>query len=203
MLESTLIEIMEFIPSPDELKEMRRKAGLTQAELAKRAGVSQSLIARIENRSVNPRVSTLIKIYSALREYVEEGVDVEKVMHFPVIGVNTQDRLDYIVEVMWNNGISQVPVFDQNGNVVGTVHERDVVEAFLRKREKAVTLRAIDVMSDPLPMVSKRTKLSSVVKLLRSDIPAVLVVDEGNVVGIVTKSDIMRFYASLCGEAKA
>ena len=192
---------MEFIPSPDELKELRRKAGLTQAELARRAGVSQSLIARIENRSVNPRISTLIKIYGALKEYLEEEVTVEKVMHFPVIGVRTQDRLDYIVEVMWNNGISQVPVFDQNGNVVGTVHERDVVEAFLRKREKAATLRAIDVMSDPLPMVSKRTKLSSVVKLLRSDIPAVLVVDEGNVIGIVTKSDIMRFYAGLCGRS--
>lgn len=200
-MKSTLIGIMEFIPSPDELKELRRKAGLTQAELARRAGVSQSLIARIENRSVNPRISTLIKIYGALKEYLEEEVTVEKVMHFPVIGVRTQDRLDYIVEVMWNNGISQVPVFDQNGNVVGTVHERDVVEAFLRKREKAATLRAIDVMSDPLPMVSKRTKLSSVVKLLRSDIPAVLVVDEGNVIGIVTKSDIMRFYAGLCGRS--
>lgn len=188
---------MELILNPDELKALRRKARLTQTELAKRAGVSQSLIARIEKGSVNPRISTLMKIYGALKEYVEEEVAVENVMHYPVIGVKTQDPLDYIVEVMWNNGISQVPVFDQNGNVVGTVHERDVVEAFLRKREKAARLKAIDVMSDPLPMVSKRMKLSGVVKLLRSDIPAVLVVDEYNVVGIVTKSDIMRFYASL------
>ncbi|MEM1508850.1 MAG: CBS domain-containing protein [Thermofilaceae archaeon] len=188
---------MDIMLNPDELKALRRKAKLTQTELARRAGVSQSLIARIEKGSVNPRVSTLMKIYSALKEYVEEEVAIENVMHYPVIGVKTQDPLDYIVEVMWNNGISQVPVFDRNNNVVGTVHERDVVEAFLKKREKAARLKAIDVMSDPLPMVSKRTKLSSVVKLLRSDIPAVLVVDEYNVIGIVTKSDVMRFYSSL------
>lgn len=191
------MELMDIMLNPDELKALRRKAKLTQTELARRAGVSQSLIARIEKGSVNPRVSTLMKIYSALKEYVEEEVAIENVMHYPVIGVKTQDPLDYIVEVMWNNGISQVPVFDRNNNVVGTVHERDVVEAFLKKREKAARLKAIDVMSDPLPMVSKRTKLSSVVKLLRSDIPAVLVVDEYNVIGIVTKSDVMRFYSSL------
>ena len=48
---------MSFIPSPEDIRRMRIRAGLTQKELAERAGVSQSLIARIERGSVDPRLS--------------------------------------------------------------------------------------------------------------------------------------------------
>jgi predicted transcriptional regulator len=190
------VSAMELI-TPEELRILRKRAGLTQAELAKRAGVSQSLIARLEAGTVNPRLSTLTKIYNALREYMEEEVSVEQVMNSPVITVNVEERLDRIVEVMWAHAISQVPVLDKDGCVVGTVHERDVVEAFLKHREKALQLRAIDVMSEPLPLVSKNTKLSSVIKILRGEIPAVLVAEGWKLVGIVTKSDLMRFFAGL------
>ena len=186
-----------FIPTPEELKALRKRAGLTQAELARRAGVSQSLIARIEAGTVNPRLSTLMRIYNALREYVEEEVTVEEVMHSPVITVTIDDRLDHIVDIMWNNGISQVPVLDEHGNVVGTIHEKDVVEAFLKYKEKALQLRAIDVMSEPLPMLPSNAKLHNAIKILRSDIPAVLIVEGGKLRGILTRSDLMRFYADL------
>jgi len=185
------------IITPEELKALRKRAGLTQAELARRAGVSQSLIARLEAGTVNPRLSTLMKIYRALKEYVEEEVPVSSIMHSPVIYVTINDKLDRVVELMWSHGISQVPVLDCDGRVVGTIHERDVVEAFLKHREKALELRAMDIMSEPLPMVQSTAKLSSVIKILRSDIPAVLVVDGWKLVGIVTRSDLMRFFAKL------
>ncbi|RLE96784.1 MAG: transcriptional regulator [Thermoprotei archaeon] len=192
--------VMEFIPTPEELRALRRRAGLTQAELAKRAGVSQSLIARIEAGTVNPRLSTLAKIYNALREYVEEEVTVDRVMHSPVITVSVDESVERIVKVMWDNGISQVPVVDKSGYVIGTIHERDVVDAFLKYRERALHMRAIDVMSEPLPMISKNSKLSSVVKLLRSEVPAVLVIEEGKPIGIVTRSDLMKFFAGFWRE---
>ena len=193
---------MEFIPSPGELRALRKKAGLTQAELAKRAGVSQSLIARIEAGTVNPRLSTLVRIYSALREYVQEEVAVSRVMHSPVITVDVEDYVEDIVRVMWDNGISQVPVLDRGGDVVGTVHERDVVEAFLRYKDKALAMKAIDIMSDPLPMVSRTAKLSSAIRLLRSEIPAVLVIEGGRIVGIITRSDLMKFFAGFWREKR-
>jgi len=183
--------------TPEELKTLRRRIGLTQAELARKAGVSQSLIARLEAGTVNPRLSTLMKIYNALKEYLEEEVTVDRVMHSPVIYVYIDEKLDRIVELMWVNGISQIPVLDRAGSVVGTVHERDVVEAFLKHREKALTLKAMDVMSEPLPIVPKNAKLSSVIKILRGEFPAVLVAERGNIAGIVTRSDVMRFFAGL------
>lgn len=186
---------MEVI-SPEKLRELRRRVGLTQAELARRAGVSQSLISRLEAGTVSPRISTLAKIYSALREYVEE-VAVDEVMYSPVIAARVDERLEHIVGIMWSRGISQVPVLDEDGNVVGTIHERDVVEAFLRYRERANHFKALEIMSGPLPTVLRDAKLSSVIEILRGGVPAILVVEGGKLVGIVTKSDLMRFFAGL------
>ncbi|MHA1431033.1 MAG: helix-turn-helix domain-containing protein, partial [Candidatus Freyarchaeota archaeon] len=53
------------LPTPEDIKRLRKKVGLTQTELAEKAGVSQSLIARIESGSVDPRLSTLQRILNA------------------------------------------------------------------------------------------------------------------------------------------
>jgi transcriptional regulator with XRE-family HTH domain len=47
------------------LRESRRRSGLTQRRLAERAGVSQSLVARIENGSVQPTFDRLVDLVRA------------------------------------------------------------------------------------------------------------------------------------------
>jgi transcriptional regulator with XRE-family HTH domain len=41
------------------LKDARRQAGLTQADLARRLGVSQAAVAKLEQRHSNPTIATL------------------------------------------------------------------------------------------------------------------------------------------------
>lgn len=50
----------------DQLAAARRSAGMTQAELAKRAGVNRSTITGIETGAVDPAVDTLLSISRAL-----------------------------------------------------------------------------------------------------------------------------------------
>lgn len=47
------------------VKQARRAAGLTQAGLAKRTGVKQPEIARLEAAGANPRIATLNKVVAA------------------------------------------------------------------------------------------------------------------------------------------
>jgi transcriptional regulator with XRE-family HTH domain len=55
-----------------KLKALRERRGLTQATLAKRAGVSPGYIARLETLRHDPKLSTLVKISKALGVPVTE-----------------------------------------------------------------------------------------------------------------------------------
>ena len=46
--------------------EMREEKGFTQKELAKRAGLNQSAIGRLEGMKVSPQINTLYKILKPL-----------------------------------------------------------------------------------------------------------------------------------------
>lgn len=50
----------------DALIEERHKNGLTQAELAASCSLTQSVIARLENKKASPQLDTLMKVAIAL-----------------------------------------------------------------------------------------------------------------------------------------
>jgi transcriptional regulator with XRE-family HTH domain len=53
------------------LRQARRRAGLTQRQLASEAGVPQPMVARIESGAVIPRVDTLDRLLEACGEGLE------------------------------------------------------------------------------------------------------------------------------------
>jgi len=50
----------------ERLKEERRRAGLTQAQLAERIGTKKTYISRVENGHTDVQISTLFKIFEGL-----------------------------------------------------------------------------------------------------------------------------------------
>ena len=66
------------------LRHARRRAGLTQRQLADRAGVPQSQIGRIEARLTVPRVDTLDRLLEACGEGLESlprpGIGVDRTL---------------------------------------------------------------------------------------------------------------------------
>ena len=57
------------------IKAWREYLKLTQAELATKAGMKQSALARLESNTVNPRKSTLQKLAEAMGISVEQLID--------------------------------------------------------------------------------------------------------------------------------
>ena len=56
------------------VRKMRKNAGLTQQQLAKKLHTQKSAISRIENQSADIRISTLFKIAEALGKHVDINI---------------------------------------------------------------------------------------------------------------------------------
>jgi len=181
-----------ILPTPEELRRLRIRAGLTQKELAKRAGVSQSLIARIERGDVNPRLSTLKRILVVLEEATSSMEDAKSIMHSPVITLYEDEPIAKAVELMEKYGISQIPVLKE-GNVVGTIHESTLLRHFLKTKNPTSLFNkpVYEIMDEALPIVSPSTSISDILALLSGDKPAVLVMNGGKLLGIITKIDVI------------
>lgn len=179
------------LPIPAEVRALRRKLGLTQAQVAKAAGVSQPLIARIESGNVDPRLSTLRSVVEALNNAERQGVTLAEVMTKPVTSVKVNDTVSMAIRVMREKGISQLPVLSK-GVPAGSLSDRSIVHA-LSVAEDAEELAKMPVgriMGPPFPMAEPTTSVEQAFPLLE-DQPAVLVVDRGKLVGIVAKADLL------------
>ena len=175
----------------EDLKKLRKASGLTQKEVAQRASLSQSLIARIEAGKIDPRLSTLKKILGAITTSKGEKT-ASKIMKTPIIFVKTTESIRRAVDLMEEKGISQLPVLDGE-RLVGSVQEGTVIAKILKSKnpDKLFNLRVREVMEDPFPTVSPNAKVDDVLSMFAHEKPAVLVMDRGRFLGIITKIDVI------------
>jgi len=168
----------------------RRKLGITQHQLARMAGVSQSLVAKIEAGSVDAAYSKIKAIMETLeRASLSSEKTAQDIMHTGIKSVMPSDTLHAASAAMRKLSISQLPVM-QDGRVVGSLTEASILACFSERKDIAKT-HVSEVMDEAFPNVLPSTPISSVASLLRHH-PAVLVLERGDVAGIITKADILR-----------
>lgn len=179
------------LPTARDIRSNRKRLDLTQAELAEEAGVSQPLIARIENENVDPRFSTVKAIVEALNRAERKEVTVEEVMSPDVVRAEAGDEVREAIDAMRENGYSQLPVLEE-GHPVGSITEREVVHALSTAGDpEALAGEEIrEVMGPPFPTAEPGTTVEEAYSILE-DAGALLVMDKGEVVGIVAKADLL------------
>jgi predicted transcriptional regulator len=181
---------MSFIEIED-LKRLRRGFGLTQKQLAVKAGVSQSLIARIESGTIDPRFSTIKKIFDAFTP-IENTLIAKDVMSSPVESINAQDNIRTVVEKMKRTGFSQLPVL-MDGRIIGKIHESAILDKIAKSNNpKDVMLNsAYNLMEKPFLKISCNEKIDKIVEFFSKGEPALLVYDGDILTGIITKIDVL------------
>lgn len=173
------------LPTPQDLRERRTELGLTQSELADRADVSQPLIARIEGGDVDPRLSTLRRIVNALQEAEGGILRARDLMHTNVISVAPDDSVHETKRLMDEKGYSQVPVI-RDGIPQGLIGNRDIRQ---RSEDNVGDLPVAEVMHESITTVEPDATLDEIDTYLDHH-DAVLVVEDGHTVGIITDADI-------------
>jgi predicted transcriptional regulator len=182
-----------MLPSLDEIARKRKMLGLTQKRLAGLAGVSQSLIAKIESEKIEPSYMKVKAIFDSL-ERLETSIDfrAKEIIHDEVVSVQKDATVSTAVQLMMKYGYSQLPVLDGE-HAVGSVSEKTILSQVLSGKElKNVSALSVgDIMNESFPQVGEDAPLSLISGLLQV-YSAVLISSKGKVVGIVTKADLLK-----------
>jgi len=182
-----------MFPTIEDIAKRRRALGLKQSELAKQAGVSQSLIAKLEAGTIESSYTKVKTIFDVLeRMEVKNKIQANRVLHNKVIGIQKEEPLSRVVRLMKDHGYSQLPVFDGK-QPVGSISERTILRQILEGKDldQISGLSTEEIMEEAFPQLSEEAPLSLISSLLQT-YSAVLVSRKGEVVGIITKADLLR-----------
>lgn len=173
------------------VRQQRRLLGISQAQLAKDAGTSQSFVAKLERGQLNPSYEAVRRVLEAIEEHArKEEPRAKELMQSRTTWVRPTDRVSDALGRMKDGGYSQMPVLDR-GRPVGSISERIILDLIERGEDLDGLKRGPvrDIMGDGFPTVAPTTRRRLLIELL-ADNPMVLVVEEGQVIGVVAKSDL-------------
>jgi len=137
---------------------------------------------------------------------------VEEVMTKDVLSVRPDASLKDVARLLAGAGISGVPVTTEDGELLGVVSEADILAKERRPpdggngrrrhrgtaaRSKADARTAADAMTTPPITIAPRNRVDAAAGLmLDCKVNRLPVVENGRLVGIVTRADLVRAFAA-------
>ncbi|WP_337861214.1 CBS domain-containing protein [Ferroplasma sp.] len=186
-----------MLPSIEELRKMRKSLGISQKELARISGVSQSYIARLEKGEINPAYDKVRKIFEYLNSSGNRAKDIdikaELIMTKDVDTCEMNDSIISALNKMREKGYSQLPVVTSDKRIIGTITESNINDMLIKGTsiESLKHLIIKKVMGNVLPQLDKNSPISMIYPLLKYS-NAVLIVDGTELKGIITKADVLK-----------
>ncbi|MBN1170352.1 CBS domain-containing protein [Candidatus Micrarchaeota archaeon] len=173
-----------------KIGKMRKQLGITQKQLADLAGVSQSLIAKIESEKIDPAYSKVTQIMQALEAYQKkEKTIVSQVMTEKIYSVSQKDPVTLAIDIMKEEGISQMPVLE-GGKCIGSISESSIID-LVSKGRNLKQIKVGEVMRESFPAIPSNSVIDVAADLLKH-YPALLVEQNGKLAGIITKADLLK-----------
>lgn len=182
-----------MLPELKEIREIRLRLRISQRELAKNLGVSQSIIAKIERNKVSPSYSLVKKLFTYLESvHATARGRAADVASRPVAYVEFNDAVQKAVHILQSTGYKQLPVKDEEV-WAGCLYERTISRHLVETNDPRLVLRRQvgQIMDEALPSVAEDTSVTALIPLLQQ-YQAVLVTKKGRVTGIITNADLLK-----------
>ncbi|ADL13590.1 CBS domain-containing protein [Acetohalobium arabaticum] len=144
----------------------------------------------------------------------------EDIMTEDVITVNQDDTIKDVARLLSDNEISGLPVINDDGEVVGIITEQDLIirdkklhfpdyiylldsiiyleslREFEEEFKKMIGTQVEEVMTEEVITVNQETPTDEIVELmLEHKINRVPVIDNGELVGIISRGDLVKLLA--------
>jgi nanoRNase/pAp phosphatase (c-di-AMP/oligoRNAs hydrolase) len=125
------------------------------------------------------------------------SVQISDLMSYPVVTVSPEIRMKQVYTILSEKGHMGIPVLDE-GRLVGIISKRDFWKAGKASALNApvrafMTKNVVSIKPGKSPMQAARL-------MIKHDIGRLPVVESGRVIGIITRSDTMRYLYDLLPE---
>lgn len=138
----------------------------------------------------------------ARSDWIDNYKHVEQFMITDLYTVRPEDVIDLAASLMHWRRVRHVPVEDDDGNLVGIISHRDILELLaLGRIEKTADLTVRDVMRADVITVTPETPTLEALNLMRNkQIGCLPITTDGRLVGIITAHDFLTVSAKLFEE---
>jgi len=144
-------------------------------------------------KSVNPEIAEQM-IVDLIKGNQRSSVQISDVMSFPVYSIPPDESMAEVAKILRQRGCTGLPVVD-DGLLVGIISRRDFKK--IRKQDQLqapvkafMSTRVISIEPGNSPIQAAQT-------MVRHDIGRLPVVEDGRIIGIITRSDVMMYFYDL------
>ena len=170
------------------LRKIRKQIGLTQYKFANQAGISQSMIAKIESGRLDPTYSKVKQIEQALESLTkQQEKTANEIMNKKIISINPDKKTSEIIKLMNKHNISQLPII-KNSKVIGLISESSILGKELDEIKK---FTAKELMDEAPPIIDKNAGIE-IIKHLLKFYPLILIREKEKILGLITKADLIN-----------
>ena len=153
--------------------------------------------------SVLIKEKSMAAIEESIRELLsgaqQASIQVSDLMSFPVTTIREKESMEKAAAQLREKGCTGVPVVDEDAKIVGIISRRD----FQRKVKKESQLKApvkAFMSTNVISIEPGKSPGDASGLMIKYDIGRLPVVDNGRIIGIVTRSDVMRYWYDLVPE---
>src|SRR5262249_21375705 len=114
-----------------------------------------------------------------------------------MVAISPNQTAESAIHLMEKAGISQLPVLE-NGKPVGCIQEMTLARV-LHDNADPHSVSVAEIMAKPLPALDATTHLDEAYRLLLAGNTGVLAMQDGRVVDIITRIDLVQYWGQLKG----
>ncbi|SRR5579875_873632 len=169
-----------------EIRATRLKHNIKSSTLAKASGISPSTMSKLEKGTLKPSYELVYNVLDALDRLIAKQGDTATIstkMTRNVISVSPTDTVSKARDTMREKGISQLPVVDDSGRIVGIITEKSILD-------NPEALTCDQALEFSYAVLDPDTNIERARQIIRNT-QAILVVKQGKLIGLLTKTDFL------------
>jgi nanoRNase/pAp phosphatase (c-di-AMP/oligoRNAs hydrolase) len=154
-------------------------------------GAGSALMKGVKPRAIEEMVLGLIEGNQ------QATVRVGDLMSFPVASVSSATSMEEVAQLLRHKGYTGLPVID-DGELKGVISRRDF-KRVRQKKQLSAPVKAF-MTTKVFTITPEKSPTQAVGVMVKHDVGRLPVVQNGEVIGIVTRSDVMLYFYDLLPE---